>query len=78
MEGEIHEAIGEHRADIAVIKVTLTKVETNQEKMMEFINEQKAGRKYVWIFLGSVAAIATFARDFLNGPSNFLTIKSLH
>lgn len=57
------ETIGCLKADNVFIKKDLEELKKNQQLMLDFIAEQKAGRKFVWIFLGAVASLVAFVKD---------------
>ena len=87
MDSDLYQAIGEHRADIISIKEELKairhKIEEDtstflkrQDTILEFIAEQKAGRKYILLFLGSVATFAAFFKDLLTAAVSLFKIHS--
>lgn len=87
MDTDLYEAIGEHRADIKSIKEELKAIRIKidedtstflkrQDTILEFIAEQKAGRKYILLFLGSVATFAAFFKDIISAASSIFKIHS--
>lgn len=77
MSVELYQAIGTHNADILALKEDIKEIKENQKAMINFINEQKAGRKYIWMIFTSIAAIATFARDIGSFFVNLFSLKGL-
>lgn len=58
------------KEDVAVLKVTqslmqedIKEIKENQRAILEFISEQKAGRKYAWVFFSAIAGLIAFAKD---------------
>jgi len=78
MENEIYREVGEHKADIASIKSDIQEIKDNQKPLLEFIAEVRAGRRYTWIFLATVAGVATFAKDIISAVFSFLSFKGYH
>lgn len=59
------------KEEVAVLKVTtdnikddINEIKANQKVILEFITEQKTGRKIVWILFGAAATIVAIAKDF--------------
>lgn len=66
------------REDIAVLKVTNKKMQEdikeiidNQKVILEFVAEQKAGRKIVWLIFGAMAGLVALTKDVGTILSNF-------
>lgn len=70
MDEKTLETIGSLKADNASIKEDLKELKENQKPMLEFIAEQKAGRKFIWLFFGVIAGIAAFFKDVINAFYN--------
>jgi len=70
MDERIFEIIGSLEADNVSIKEDLKELRENQKPILEFIAEQKAGRKFIWLFFGVVAGIAAFFKDVTNAFYN--------
>lgn len=75
---DIYQALGEHNANISSLKVDIKEIKDNQKTILEFIAEQKTGRKYVWILFGSITGLVTLGRDILSTIQNYFTLKGLH
>lgn len=59
------------KEDVAGLKVTtalmqedIKEIKDNQKVMLEFVAEQRAGRKVIWMIFGAAAAITAIAKDF--------------
>ena len=78
MDPELYQIIGEHKADITSLKQDLKEIKDNQKVFIEFVTEQKAGRKYVWIIFASVAGLISFGKDIIAAISGIFTLKGLH
>lgn len=78
VDPELYEAIGAHNADIASLKKDIQEIKDNQKVFVEFVTEQKAGRKYVWLIFASIAGLVSFGKDIIGAVSNFFTLKGLH
>lgn len=74
---EIYEALGENKAEISSLKSDVTEIKNNQKVIIEFIVEQKAGRRYVWMLFGAVASIIAFGKDVFQFINNLLTFKGV-
>lgn len=58
------------RDDVVALKVTtsgmqedIKEVKENQKVILEFIAEQKAGRKIVWMLFGAMAGLVALTKD---------------
>jgi len=58
------------RDDVVALKVTtadmqddIKEIKDNQKVFLEFITEQRAGRKIVWMFFGAMAGLVALAKD---------------
>lgn len=61
----------EIKQDVAVLKVItsnmqddIKEIKENQKGILDFIAEQKAGRKIVWILVGAAAGLLAIVKDF--------------
>lgn len=66
------------KEDVAVLKVTtagmqedIKEIKENQKVILEFITEQKAGRKIVWLIFGAMAGLVALTKDVGTILSNF-------
>lgn len=57
--------------DVVVLKVTTSRIQEDvkelkeqQKAVLDFIAEQKTGRKFVWLFLGIIASLVAVVKDF--------------
>lgn len=77
MMEEIYKALGENKADISSLKNDVAEIKNSQKVFIEFITEQKAGRRYVWMLFGGVASIIAFGKDVFQFINNLLTFKGV-
>lgn len=66
------------RDDVVALKVTtsgmqedIKEIKENQKVILEFITEQKAGRKIVWLIFGAMAGLVALTKDVGTILSNF-------
>lgn len=59
------------KQDVAVLKVVtaslqddIKEIKENQKIILDFVTEQKAGRKIIWMLFGAAAALVAVAKDF--------------
>ena len=71
----VFQALGESKAEIIALKEDVREIKENQKVILEFISEQKAGKKYMWIFFGTIATFITFFKDVISTLSGFLSFK---
>lgn len=64
--------------DVVALKVTtagmqndIKEIKDNQKVILEFITEQKAGRKIVWLIFGVMAGLVALTKDVGTILSNF-------
>lgn len=74
----IYQTIGAHNADISSLKKDIEEIKENQKVFVEFVTEQKAGRKYVWLLFASIAGFVSFGKDIVQAIAGFFTLKGLH
>lgn len=77
MMEQIYKALGENKADISSLKNDVAEIKDSQKVLIEFVVEQKAGRRYVWMFFGAVASIIAFGKDVFQFINNLLTLKGV-
>ena len=58
------------RDDVVALKVTtagmqedIKEIKEHQKVILEFITDQKAGRKIVWMLFGAMAGLVTLTKD---------------
>lgn len=61
----------EIKQDVVVLKVItanmqddIKEIKDNQKVILEFVAEQKAGRKVVWMLVGAAAGLLAIIKDF--------------
>jgi len=66
------------RDDVVALKVTtsdmqedIKEIKENQKVILEFVAEQKAGRKIVWLIFGAMAGLVALTKDVGTILSNF-------
>lgn len=66
------------RDEVVALKVTtagmqedIKEIKENQKLILEFITEQKAGRKIVWLIFGAMAGLVALTKDVGTILSNF-------
>jgi hypothetical protein len=74
---ELYQVIGAHNSDIASLKKDIQEIKDNQKVFVEFVTEQKAGRKFIWLLFGTLASVATFGKEVLQAISSFLSFKGI-
>lgn len=73
----IYRALGENKAEIITLKEDVHEIKETQKVIIEFITEQKAGKKYMWVFFGTIATFITFFKDAISTLSGFLSFKGI-
>lgn len=71
----VFQALGESKAEIIALKEDVREIKENQKVFLEFISEQKAGKKYMWILFGTIATFITFFKDVISTLSGFFSFK---
>lgn len=66
--GRLQQSVAQMEEDIKEIKATV-------KELAEFVAEQKAGRKYMWMAVSAVGVIVVFLKDGFTVIDNFLHIK---
>ena len=66
------------RDEVVALKVTtagmqedIKEIKENQKLILEFITEQKTGRKIVWLIFGAMAGLVALTKDVGTILSNF-------
>ncbi len=72
MPDSILRTVGEHDADIIILKTDIAEIKVNQKIILEYITEQKVGKKYIWLFLGAIAGVVAFIKDIVSAVSSHL------
>jgi len=75
---ELYSLIGEHKADILSLKKDIQEIKDNQKVFVTFVTEQKAGRKYLWLFFATVAGFVSFGKDLLTTVFSLFSLKGIH
>jgi len=78
LDPELYQIIGEHKSDITSLKQDIEEIKENQKVFVEFVTEQKAGHKYVWLLFASIAGFVSFGKDIVQAIAGFFTLKGLH
>lgn len=66
--GRLQQSVTQMEEDIREIKTAL-------KDLSEFVAEQKAGRRYMWMFFTSVGAIIIFFKDIIAFIETHLYLK---
>lgn len=66
--GRLQQSVTQMEEDIREIKTVL-------KDLSEFVAEQKAGRRYMWMFFTSVGAIIIFFKDIISFIETHLYLK---
>lgn len=74
---EIYRALGENKADISSLKSDVAEIKDNQKILIEFMAEQKAGRRYVWMLFGAIASIIAFGKNVFQFFNHLFTFKGI-
>ncbi len=77
MDSDLYQIIGEHKAEIASLKKSIEEISENQKIFIQFVTEQKAGRKFIWLLFGTLASVATFGKEVLQAISSLLSFKGI-
>ena len=72
MPDSILRTVGEHDADISTLKTNIAEIKANQKIILEYITEQKVGKKYIWLFLGVIAGVVAFIKDIVSAVFSHL------
>lgn len=78
METELIEIVGESKAKIASMEEDIKEIKENQKVILQFITEQKVGKRFVWALFAFVAAIVALLNDFLSSIPKLFTFKGFH
>lgn len=66
--GRLQQSVSQMEEDIKEIKTTV-------KELAEFVAEQKAGRKYMWMAFSVVGIVVVFLKDGFTVIDNFFHIK---
>lgn len=66
--GRLQQSVSQMEEDIREIKSAV-------KELTEFVAEQKAGRRYMWMFFTSVGAIIIFFKDIIAFVETHLYLK---
>ena len=78
MYTDLIEIIGESKAKISNMEEKLQHIEEDQKVILEFISEQKAGKRFIWAFLAVVGTIFAVLNDFISAIPKLFSAKGLN
>jgi hypothetical protein len=78
VDTDLIEIIGESKAKISSMEERLQNIEKDQKVILEFIAEQKVGKRFIWAFLAVVGTIFAVLNDFISAIPKLFSAKGLN